>query len=239
MSNILPAELLFIFGPIAVLSLALAAIAVSYIFLLIKFSKSEKDKVFLQSKIRDHTGEILQQSHEKASRIIQEATKKADTIIRRAEFLNEEVRTQFTSSLKEMSKKQEELFDKRSEDVVGLYEKFIKDLRSDTEEQFKIISKDMENHSLVVIGEFRDALESERILMHKQVEAKVEEEYKKIQKHIEDYKLDQIQKVDKQVFNILHALTRNVLGRSLSLRDHEDLVQKALVQLKVEMESGI
>lgn len=239
MDNILPAEFLFTFGPIAILSLSLAAVAVSYVFLLIKLGKSEKDKVFLQSKIRDQSSEILVASHEKGMRVINDATKKAQLIIKEAQVFSDETRIQFSSDFKATSKKYEEFLEKRSEEVSGLYEKFITDLRSDSEEQFKIITKDMENHSLSIIGEFREALEGERIFMHKELEGKITEEYKKAQKHIEDYKVDQMKKVDKQVFDILHALTSNVLGRSLSLKDHEDLVQRALAQMKVEMDSNI
>lgn len=235
----LPTDWVFVLGSIAILSFSLAAIAISYVFLLIKLARSEKDKVFLQSKIRDHAGEILQQSHEKGLQIIQEATKKAQVILEDVEIFSDEAKAQFTASIQATNKKQEELLDKRSEEVLKLYEKFVADLRNSGEGQFKIISKDIENHSLTLVGEFREALESERILMHKQLESKVEEEYKKVQKQIEDYKVDQMKKVDKQIFDILHALTRNVLGRSLSLRDHEDLVQRALTQMKLEMDSEI
>lgn len=239
MNNILPTEFLFTFGPIAVLSLALAAVAVSYVFLLVKLGRSEKDKVFLQSKIRDHSSEILQQSHEKGMKIIEEATKKARLIIEEAQVFSEEAKTQFSSDFKATSKKYEEFLESRSGEVTKLYEKFITDLRSDAEEQFKVITKDMENHSLTIIGEFRETLEGERIFMHKELGSKIAEEYKKAQKHIEDYKVDQMKKVDKQVFDILHALTSNVLGRSLSLKDHEDLVQRALAQMKAEMDSDL
>lgn len=235
----LPAEFLFIFGPIAILSLALAAVAISYVFLLIKLGKSEKDKVLLQSKIRDHSSEVLLQSHEKGMRVVQEATKKAQLIIEGAQIFSDETRIQFASDFKATSKKYEQFLESRSDEVAKLYEKFITDLRTDAEGQFKIITKDMENHSLAIIGEFREALEGERIFMHKGLEDKIIEEYKKAQKHIEDYKVDQMRRVDKQVFDILHTLTSNVLGKSLSLKDHEDLVQRALAQMKSEMESNI
>lgn len=227
MTNILPNEFLFIFGPIAILSFALAVVAVSYVFLLIRLGRSEKDKVFLQSRIRDHSSDILQQSHEKGLRIIQDSSEKAQLIVKGAQVFSDEAKSQY-----------KELFENRSEEAVKLYEKFITDLRDDAEQQFKIIARDMENHSLANIGEFREVLESERIYMHKELEGKIVEEYKKAQKHIEDYKVDQIRKVDKQVFDILHVLAGNVLGKSLSIDDHEELVQRALAQLKIEMESG-
>jgi F0F1-type ATP synthase membrane subunit b/b' len=239
MNNVLPTEVLFTFGLIALLSLALAAVSVSYVFLLIKLNRSEKDKVFLQSKIRDNASETLQQSREKGLKIIQEATEKAQSIIKDAQIFSEDTKAQFASDLQYMRKKQEELLNTRNEEISKLYDQFVADVRHDTNERFKIVAKDMENHAMAGIGEFREALESEKIFMAKQLEGKVEDEYKKLQKHIEDYKVDQMKKVDKQVFDILHALIRDVLGRSLSLKDHEDLVQKALVKMKLEMSNEI
>ena len=238
MFNIVPVEYLFTIGPIAVLSLALSAVAVSYVFLLIRLGKSEKDKAFLQNKIRDHATEILADAHQKRQKIIQEAVDKASGIIKDSEILSIDDKAQFASEIQAMRKKQEEILTTRSEEISKLYTQFETNVLRDTEDQFKIIAKDMENHALAGMGEFREALEGERIFMHKQLSERIEDEYKKVQKNIEEYKLEQMKKVDKQVFDILHALIRDVLGRSLSLKDHEELVQKALLQMKSEINSS-
>lgn len=232
MNSILPNELLLTMAPIAVLSLALAAVAVSYVFLLIKLNKSEKDKVFLQSKIRDHASDILKEAHEKSLRIIQEATDKGRSIIKDSQIIGDDAKNKFNDDIQAMLKKQEEVLNLRSGEISKIYDKFESDVLRETEDQFKIIAKNMENHAFAGIGEFRESLEGQRIFIHKQLEARLDEEYKKAQKDIEIYKTDQMKKIDKQVFDILHALIRDVLGRSLSLKDHEDLVQKALVQMK-------
>lgn len=228
-------EYLFTIAPIAVLSLALAAVAVSYVFLLVRLGKSEKDKVLLQSKLRDHASEILADAHEKRLKIIRDATEKAASMIKDTEVFNIEDKSKFITEIESVRKRQEEILAQRSEEISKLYSQFEANIQKETEEQFKIIAKDMENHALAGIGEFREALEEEKIMMNKDLSSKIDEEYKKAQKHIEDYKVDQMKKVDKQVFDILHALIRDVLGRSLSLKDHEDLVQKALLQMKSEL----
>ena len=239
MNSFLPEELLFTFGPIAVLSLALSAVAVSYVFLLIKLNKSEKDKVVLQSKVRDNASEILRQSHEKGLRILQEASAKAEAIIKDAQIFSDSTKDHFIADLQSAKQAQEKILSSRNEEISNLYDQFVADVRHDTNERFYIVAKDMENHALAGIGEFREALESERIFMHKQLESKVEEEYKKAQRHIEDYKSDQMEKIQKRVFDILHELLGDILGRSFSLKEHEDLVQKSLVQMKTEMSSEV
>ena len=239
MNYVLPSELLFTFGPIAVLSLALSAVAVSYVFLLIKLSKSEKDKVVLQSKIRDSASEVLQQSHDKSLKIIQEAVDKAEAIIKDAQIFSDATKDHFIADLQSAKQAQEKILSSRNEEISRIYDQFVADVRNDTNNRFRVVARDMENHALAGIGEFRESLESERIFLHKQLEGKVEEEYRHVKKDIEDYKAEQMKKIEKRVFDILHELLRDILGRSLSLKEHEDLVQKALVQMKTEMSSEI
>ncbi len=224
-------------GPTLVLSLALSAVAVSYVFLLIKLGKTEKDKVFLQSKIRDQTSEILNDAHQKRLRIIKEAMDRAHSILKNVEGFTIDIKDQFAWDLQSVKKRQEELIGLRSHEISKLYEAFSANLQHAAEAQFSAMTRNMENKTVTEIEEFRKMLEQQSIFIHKEVDKKVNEEYKTAQKHIEDYKLDQMKKVDKHVFDILHTLTRDVLGRSLSLKDHQDLIQKALVQMKMEMNS--
>lgn len=239
MDNLLSQEYLYTVLPIAVLSLALAGVAVSYVFLLLRLGKSEKDKVYLQSKIRDHSMDILKEAHEKRLKIIQDAISKAGAIIQDTQFIGADVKTQFASDIQEMKKKQEEFLRIRQEHISKLYDDFEADMRKSTAEQFKILSKNMENLALGSVKEYKEEIEAEKVSIHKQIDQKIEEEVKKSQKHIEEYKLDQMKKIDKRVFDILEALTRDILGKSLTLKDHEDLIQKALVQLKTDMNSEI
>lgn len=235
MFGLLPADLYLTIAPIAALSLALAGVAVSYVILLIKLNKSEKDKIFLQSRIRDHATDILNESHQKSLRIIQDATEKARLIIKDTQVFNDDVKLKFTSDIQGIKKQHEEILNMRSEEISKLYNKFETDVMQDSQEQFKIIAKTLENSAIAGIGEFREALENERIFIHKQLESRLDEEYKKAQKDIENYKVEHMKRIDKQVFEILHTLVREILGKSLALKDHEELVQKALLQMQVEM----
>ena len=237
MSNFLPQDYLFTIGPILVLSFALSAVAVSYVFLLVRFNKSEKDKVFLQSKIRDQTADILKDAHEKRLKIIREAMDRSHSILKELESFNVDFKYQFAEDLQAVRKKQEEAVVRKSDEISRLYSEFSTNLERGIEEQFNNMTKDMLSQSSLEVEEFRKTLEAGRIDIRKELKDRLDVEYKKAQKNIEDYKVDQIKKVDKHVFGILQALTRDVLGKSLSLKDHEDLVQKALSEMKAEMNS--
>ena len=52
------------------------------------------------------------------------------------------------------------------------------------------------------------------------------------EKELEDYKQNQLSKIDRQITQIVVAAAREVLGRAISLSEHEDLVNKALERAK-------
>jgi F0F1-type ATP synthase membrane subunit b/b' len=239
MNDLLIQEYLYVIGPTAILSLALAAVAVSYVFLLMRLGKSEKDKIFLQSKIRDQTSEILKDAHEKRLRIIQEATERAHSIIKDTEGFRFDTQKQFAADLQDFKKRQEDLVVLRSEEISKLFDGFIASLQQSAEKQFGAATKNMEKQAVGEMEDFRKEIESERLFVKKQMSERLDEEYKKAQKNIEDYRAEQIKKLDKQVFDIVNTLTREVVGRSLSMQDHQDLVQKALVQMKTDMDGGV
>lgn len=237
MTNFITQGYLFTVGPTVVLSLALSAVAVSYIFLHIKLNKTERDKLLLQSKIRDQTYEILKDAHQKRLRIIQEAMDRSRSILKDVEGISVDIKDKFSLDLKSINEKQEQLMALKSKEISKLFSQFNVNLQQSTEKQFNSIARNMENKAVSEIEEFRKTIEDQSIFIHKQLDIKLNEEYKKAQKNIEDYKLDQMNKFDKKVFDIIHTLTRDLLGRTLSLKDHEDLIQKGLAQMKKDMSS--
>lgn len=239
MTDLLAQDYIYLIGPTAVLSLALAAVAVSYVFLLIRLGKSEKDKLFLQSKIKDHAQDILKEAHEKRLKIMQDAVNQAGDIIKNSQLLTGEVKDKITEDMQEMRKKQFDILTQRQQQLTKFYEDFEKESRNLIFDQFKQMVKNMENFTSSGIKELREDIEKERQTVNKQIELRIQEENKRAQKAVEEYKIEQIKKIDKRVFDILQALTRDILGRSLTLKDHEELIQKALSQMKSDMNSDI
>jgi F0F1-type ATP synthase membrane subunit b/b' len=54
----------------------------------------------------------------------------------------------------------------------------------------------------------------------------------KAEKEVEEYKKNKISKVDEQIREIVISAAREVIGRAISLSEHEDLVNKALEKAK-------
>jgi len=64
--------------------------------------------------------------------------------------------------------------------------------------------------------------------------ARLKEEYQKKEKELELYKVEALKKIDDQIYNVIQNISNEVLGKSISLQDHEQLIIDALEKAKKE-----
>ena len=56
----------------------------------------------------------------------------------------------------------------------------------------------------------------------------------KVEKESEEYRKNKLGKIDEEIRQIVLSAAREVIGRAISLSEHEDLVNKALEKAKKE-----
>ena len=79
------------------------------------------------------------------------------------------------------------------------------------------------------IGEFIEKQEQDQV---KESQFFVANALSKIEKEVEEYKRNKLTKVDEEIRQIVLSAAREVIGRAISLSEHEDLVSKALERAK-------
>ncbi len=79
------------------------------------------------------------------------------------------------------------------------------------------------------IGDFIEKQEQDQV---KESQFFVANSLVKIEKEVEEYRQNKIEKVDEQIRQIVLSAAREVIGRAISLSEHEDLVSKALERAK-------
>ena len=70
--------------------------------------------------------------------------------------------------------------------------------------------------------------------MNKESQYYVANMHIKAEQQIEKYKQDRLKDVDKELREIVFKAAREVIGRSISFSEHEDLVNRALERAKKE-----
>lgn len=127
----------------------------------------------------------------------------------------------------DLAKKIEDLAQDRVDEI---FTKVSEDLDTDIKRRFEelgnLISKKGEE-----ISDFVGKQQEEQL---KESQFFVANMLSKIEKETEDYRKNKLTKVDEEIRQIVLSAAREVIGRAISLSEHEDLVTKALEKAKKE-----
>lgn len=94
------------------------------------------------------------------------------------------------------------------------------------------IAVEFKNEALVEMTRFKKELEEKIVMVEGAAEKVLAEEYDEIKAEIERYKASKISQIDSTAREILIDVTKKVLGKSIDLRAHEDLVIQSLEDAK-------
>lgn len=94
------------------------------------------------------------------------------------------------------------------------------------------IALEFKNEALVEMTRFKKELEEKIVIVEGAAEKVLADEYDEIKAEIARYKESKIAQIDSIAREILTDVSKKVLGKSIDLRAHEDLVIKALEDAK-------
>lgn len=172
------------------------------------------------------------QEHKKELEILEAARQKAAKIIAEAHFVADNTKQEFQEQLRIVSLNKTKDFENIASDFLKLYKQDLEDLKLNTIKIVNNITKDIENNTVMELKDFKEILKKETYASQKIVEGKIEEVYAETNKEIETYKEDRIKKVEDEIYNIIQNVASLVLGKAISLKDHEQLVVDALNKAK-------
>lgn len=201
---------------------ALLMLAVSHLKMLKKYNLLLKEE--------NH----LKHEHKKELEILEDARKKAAKIIGDAHFVDNNAKNQFQEQLKTVSLNAIKDFEKTSGDFLKAYRKELEDLKLNTVKIVNSITKDIESDTLSELKDFKEILKKETYASQKIVEQKIEKDYEEAKKAIDAYKAEKIKVIEDDIYKVLQTVSVLVLGKALSLQDHENLIIDALNQAKRE-----
>ena len=171
---------------------------------------------------------------QKAAKIIDEANNRAMDIISKANLSTDIASSGFNQEVKRIASLQIKEFEKATSDFMKLYTRVLQDLKSKNIEVFQNVSKDIEINTMEEIKSFIGAMEGLTVSSEKLVKKKIDSDYLTVKKEIEDYKEMRLQKIDQEIYELLEKVSKLVLGKALSLSEHEILIEKSLEKAKKE-----
>lgn len=94
------------------------------------------------------------------------------------------------------------------------------------------IAVEFKNEALVEMARFKKELEEKIVTVEGAAEKVLASEYDEIKAEIERYKASKIAQINSTAREVLIDVTKKVLGKSIDLRAHEDLVIQSLEDAK-------
>lgn len=224
---------------LATLGLVIISLIFYYLRLHRKYDEVYKQNLYLKHHFSEKSLEKLNSAHEKSSKIVAEAISQAEEIIQKAELLKDTRDKEFSKELIELSRIQKEALKTKLSELQSGFLEEISNLKEDDINLFQNITKDIEDVATSEIQKFEKQLHDETIGGQSIVEQKINDAFAKANFEIIEYKKEKIEKADKEVFDILQTIAKNLLHKELSYEDHKDLIMEALEDAKKEMRESI
>jgi len=206
-----------------VFSITLVVLITSYL----KVLKNYNLLLRLEERLKHH-------DHKKEIEILENARQKAAKIIGDARIVEDKTKSEFHNQLKTVSLNEVRDFEKAANDLLDVYKQELENLKTNTIKMASNITKDIESNTISELKDFKEILKKETYASQKIVEEKIEHDYSQTKKEIEAYKQERLKKVDEEIYNILQNVSILVLGKAISLEDHEQIVIDALNKAKEE-----
>lgn len=205
------------------LGLLLIALVVLYVRLVIRYNTIREEKSQIESNAKAHADEIIAKAEREASSIIQTAHSEATKKVLEAGKIGAEVQQKVLTDMEKVAK-----------DYTASYQKILEQAKSESLNLISNMSTDVKQAATEEIEAMRIALQEEVAKTKEATKTAITGAYAKIEKEIESYKQARIGKINETVFEIIQQVALRVIGKSLTQRDHGELVIKSLDEAKKE-----
>lgn len=215
---------------ILILTIALAIV----VLYLSRITKRLHPNLDLKNVSNQENINLLDEARAKAINIIDEANNRALDIVGKVTLSTDAASEDFKKDLRHISSTQIGEFEKATTDFTKIYSQTLQDLKIKNIEVFQNVSKDIEINTMEEIKNFKESMQKLTTSYQEEVRKKIDIDYEAAKKEVEVYRKEELEKIDSGIYEFLGKLSKLVLGKAISLSDHEDLIEKSLEKAKKE-----
>lgn len=113
-----------------------------------------------------------------------------------------------------------------------IFQEAVDQIKNDSLRQLSVLPQDIKLLMVSSVDNFRLGLQEELVKAQAQASQTVMNSFKKAQEEIDNYKKEKEKKIDEGALKLIAQLSKRVLGKDISLEEHEKMVVKALEEAK-------
>jgi len=222
---------IFNFLRVFIASQSLPVVTMLILFILIIFAtsyfyyvyKREKDFEDRFEDLEEDYDSILLRAHKKAEEIVKQAADKAKVLL------------MSTKDVKDYAQKDiDDAIQKEKEELLQSFTASVEGIKNDALQYIKQMADQTQNLTQQELISFRDGMQKNLVQVQILETQKMTDEARKTLQALQDYKARQLEKVKKQLSDIIVKVSEDVIGQSIPLTDHEKLVLESLEKAKQE-----
>lgn len=198
------------------------------IFALKKEAGREEKTAEIESK------RTLANANKQATDIITTATQKARDILQSAEAIKEGTAQTLAHEITAISEQHKRYLKDASLKYVETYEHMAENAQEEYLTTLHEASQGMAQDAKQTLGMFETFLKDQTVGYKQAMERKIEVLRHQANEYVNEYKKEKLQRVDKAIDDIVVSVSKNVIGKSINIKEHNELVLRALEEAKKE-----
>lgn len=177
---------------------------------------------------------ILSNANREAAEIIRMATQKALEILQSAEGVKESAASSLAKELTAVAQQHKQYLQDASLKYVETYGHMAEQAQDEYLSTLHEASQAMAGDAKRTLDMFETFLKDQTIGYKQQMEKKIEDLRDNVNEQVNEYKKEKLKRIDKSINDIIISVAKIVIGHSLNVKEHNELVLKALEEAKKE-----
>ena len=194
--------------------------------------KDTLDNDIVKQEAYDKALNVLEDAKEKSLEILGTSNDRARKILDSVDYINVETKKELDLELKKLSERQVSTFENLSSDLINVYKNSLEDQHkvglAQIEKTSEFVQEELKNQ----ITDLKDSLQKETAQSEEQVRAMISSDYEHTKSEIEKYKNEKFAEINLKVYELIPQITKEILGRTLTIDDHQSVVLKILDDAK-------
>ncbi len=210
----------------------LVVLAFLVFVILSKLKKREVDEAVIKSRAYHKALDVLESSQKKSLKIYSDSQRKAKDIIQKAYNIK-------TATQKETDELFEGFLKNRTSNLEKYLSVSLKEFKKVLDEgtlknvqTLEDMSDILKKEMLSGVDSLTDAVKKETFESQRLLDTKVEQKYHDVESELSQYKSTKLKEIDQNLSSIILEVSANTLGKSMSLKDHQDYIMKILDEEK-------
>ena len=181
-----------------------------------------------------HSAHLIEEAAKKSQGIIETASDKSTEIIAKTNVVTDAVREEMDRSFSRAIRKNEEHIGTMMQRLSEENEAFADNLRQQFTDESARLMKALSWQNEQEVKSFVEDLKGRTVQTHSDMEKTLQESFNKALLEVESYKKKRLDEVEQSLPTLLLNISKEFLGRVITVPEHEKLVFESLEQAKKE-----